>query len=143
MRTTESSQGLLPDQRRRAATLLAGVGIFILIVTAAPVTAAPAEPADVTDVQYDAEPITFDDLRQLLDEFEATGEVTFSGARRLLVFLDWGERYYDRGLNFRAVLFLENFKEVASDPTYVPSEFARKQLIAAADQLIAQLGDTP
>lgn len=61
----------------------------------------------------------------------------------MLVFIDWDERYYDRGLNFRAVLLLESFKEVASDPTYVPSEFARTQLIAAADQLIAQLGDSP
>ena len=143
MRPTASSQTLPSHRRRRAATLLAGVATFTLFV-AAPVTAAtPAEPADVTDVQRDAEPITFDDIRQLVAEFEATGEVTFSGARRLLVFLDWGERYQARGLNFRAVLFLENFKEVASDPTYVPSESAREQLIAAADRLIAQLGGTP
>jgi hypothetical protein len=102
-----------------------------------------AESADVTDTQDNAEPITFDDLRQLVAQFEATGEVTFSGARRMLVFVDWAEFYHDRGYDSRAVLLLEHFKEVASDPTYVPSESAREQLTAAADQLIVQLGGAP
>lgn len=39
--------------------------------------------ADVADVQDEEEPITIDDLRQLVAQFEAAGEVTFAGARRL------------------------------------------------------------
>ncbi|MGH8776048.1 MAG: FIMAH domain-containing protein [Jiangellaceae bacterium] len=41
-----------------------------------------------------------------------------------------------------AVRDLETFKQQASNPRYVPSESARDQLTAAADQLIAQLTGT-
>ena len=86
------------------------------------------------------DPITVDDLRSLVAQFEATGEVTFFGALRMEAVLDLAENSINRGTPDSAIYSLELFKQVASDPRYVPSTTARDQLIAAADQLIAQLG---
>ena len=87
------------------------------------------------------DPITVDDLRSLVAQFEATGEVTFFGALRMEAVLDLAENSINRGTPDSAIYSLELFKQVASDPRYVPSATARDQLIAAADQLIAQLGE--
>jgi len=87
------------------------------------------------------DPITVDDLRSLVAQFEATGEVTFFGALRMEAVLDLAENSINRGTPASAIYSLELFKQVASDPRYVPSATARDQLIAAADQLIAQLGE--
>lgn len=129
--------------RRGATALLAGVtafGLTFMAMTAAlaaPATA--AEPAGVTEVQEEPEPITVEDIRLMIEQFEATGEVTFAGAGRLLVMLSMAELYIDRGMPSRGVHSMEVFKEQASNPDYVPSESARDQLLAAADQLIAQM----
>jgi hypothetical protein len=93
-------------------------------------------------VVEDDDPITVDDLRSLVAQFEATGEVTFAGARRLEFALLFVEQSINRGTPALAIQNLEVFKQVASDPRYVPSAAARDQLIAAADQLIAQLSAT-
>jgi hypothetical protein len=90
-------------------------------------------------VVEDDDPITVDDLRSLVAQFEATGEVTFAGARRLEFALLFVEQSINRGTPALAIQNLEVFKQVASDPRYVPSAAARDELIAAADQLIAQL----
>jgi hypothetical protein len=90
----------------------------------------------------DDDPITVEDLRSLVAQFEATGEVTFAGARRLEFALLFVEQSINRGTPALAIQNLEVFKQVASDPRYVPSAAARDQLIAAADQLIAQLSAT-
>jgi hypothetical protein len=132
--------------RQRAAAALVAIPALSAtpVVAAVPANAAvhdPSPQASAASVDEQAEQATFDDLRVMIDQFEPTGEVTFSGARRMLVFVDWSELYHDRGYDSRAVLFLQNFKQVASDPTYVPAESARTQLIGAADQLIAQLSD--
>jgi hypothetical protein len=52
------------------------------------------------------------------------------------------EHSIDRGTPASAIDNLELFKQVASDPRYVPSAAARDELIAAADRLIAQLSAT-
>jgi hypothetical protein len=52
------------------------------------------------------------------------------------------EQAINRGTPTLAIQNLEVFKQVASDPRYVPSAAAKDQLIAAADQLIAQLSGT-
>lgn len=167
--TPASRQPQLSGRRRRTAALVAGLAAIALIVTAAPVAlAAPAAPlagdvaasdrpapssvsiepatdaehTDVTDTQDGEESITVDDLRQLVTQFEAEGEVTFAGARRLVFLLVFVERNIDRGTPSLAVRDLEEFKRQASNPSYVPSESARDELIAAADQLIAQLTGT-
>jgi hypothetical protein len=88
------------------------------------------------------DPVTVDDLRSLVAQFEATGEVTYAGARRMELALLFVEHSIDRGTPALAIQNLEVFKQVASDPRYVPSASARDQLIAAADQLIAQLSAT-
>ncbi|MGH7129736.1 MAG: FIMAH domain-containing protein [Planctomycetaceae bacterium] len=137
------STGTGQIRRRGATALLAGVTAFGVTFTAVPAAlAAPAsaaEPAGVTAVQEEPEPITVDDIRLMIEQFEATGEVTFAGARRLLTLLRIAEFYIDLGVPSRGVHSMELFKEQASDPHYVPSESARDQLIAAADQLIAQM----
>lgn len=89
------------------------------------------------------EPVTVGDLRQLVAQLEATGEVTFVGCRRLGLALYYVEYHIDRGTPEGAINNLEGwFKRVASDPQYVPSESAREQLIAAADELIAEIRAT-
>jgi hypothetical protein len=93
-------------------------------------------------VVEDDDPITVDDLRSLVAQFEATGEVTFAGARRLEFALLFVEQSINRGTPALAIQNLEVFKQVASDPRYVPSAAARDELIAAADRLIAQLSAT-
>jgi hypothetical protein len=98
--------------------------------------------SDVAVVEDEDDPITVDDLRSLVAQFEATGEVTFAGARRMEFVLLFVEQSINRGTPTLAIQNLEVFKQVASDPRYVPSASARDQLIAAADQLIAQLSAT-
>jgi hypothetical protein len=98
--------------------------------------------SDVVAVGEDDDPITVDDLRSLVAHFEATGEVTFAGARRMELALLFVEQAINRGTPTLAIQNLEVFKQVASDPRYVPSAAAKDQLIAAADQLIAQLSGT-
>jgi hypothetical protein len=93
-------------------------------------------------VVEDDDPITVDDLRSLVAQFEATGEVTYAGARRMELALLFVEHSINRGTPALAIQNLEVFKQVAADPRYVPSASARDQLIAAADQLIAQLSAT-
>ena len=93
-------------------------------------------------VVEDDDPITVDDLRSLVAQFEATGEVTFAGARRLEFALLFEEQSINRGTPALAIQNLEVFKQVATDPRYVPSAAARDELIAAADRLIAQLSAT-
>lgn len=90
-------------------------------------------------VLEDDDPITVDDLRSLVAQFEGTGEVTFAGARRMELALVFAENSINRGTPALAIQSLEVFKQVASDPRYVPSAAARDQLIAAADQLIGTL----
>jgi hypothetical protein len=98
--------------------------------------------SDVVVVEDEDDPITVDDLRSLVAQLEATGEVTFAGARRMELTLLFVEHSINRGTPALAIQNLEVFKQVASDPRYVPSAAARDQLIAAADQLIAQLSAT-
>ncbi|MPZ93814.1 MAG: AAA family ATPase [Propionibacteriales bacterium] len=95
-----------------------------------------ALPVSVTTKE---ESITFDDMRQLIAQFEATGQVTFAGAGRLEFCLLFAERAVQRGTPSLAITDLEEFKRQASDPRYVPSDTARDELIVAADQMIAQL----
>ncbi|MGH8825428.1 MAG: FIMAH domain-containing protein [Jiangellaceae bacterium] len=137
------STGIGQIRRRGATALLAGVTAFGMTFTAVPAAlAAPAsaaEPAGVTAVQEEPEPITVDDIRLMIEQFEATGEVTFAGARRLEFVLFFVENHIERGTPSGAIRDLEIFKEQASNPRYVLTETARDQLIAAADQLIAQL----
>lgn len=83
--------------------------------------------------------ITFDDMRQLIAQFETTAQVTFAGAARLEFCLLSAERAVQRGTPTLAITNLEEFKRQASEPRYVPSDTASDELIAAADQLIAQL----
>lgn len=141
MRPTASSPQVT-DRRRRVAAYVAGLGAFSLAFTAVPVALAPSalgtEQVTVANVEQ-AESVTFDDVRALVDQFETNGEVTFAGARRLSILLDFAEHSVNRGTPGSAVPLLEEFKVQASAPRYVPSESARDQLIAAADQLIAQL----
>jgi hypothetical protein len=82
---------------------------------------------------------TLDDLRELVRGFEASGEVTFAGARRLEFSLLLAEHSISRGTPGSAILALEDFKRTASEPRYVPSPSAQTTLIAAADALIAKL----
>jgi hypothetical protein len=124
------------------------LAVAVVVPATSPATASGAAgglnapgSADIMAVQDETEPISVDDLRQLVAQFEATGEVTFSGARRLGILLVFVEHHIDRGTPAGAIATLEEFKEIASDPRYVPSEPARVQLIAAADQLIAHLSD--
>ena len=70
---------------------------------------------------------------------EGGAEVTSAGARRLEFVLLFAKHNVERGTPEGAIDPLEEFKRQASNPRYVPSESARDQLIAAADQLIAQL----
>jgi hypothetical protein len=100
------------------------------------------EPESRDAAVIEDDPITVDDLRSLVARFEATGEVTYAGARRMELALLFVEHSIDRGTPALAIQNLEVFKQVASDPRYVPSASARDQLIAAADQLIAQLSAT-
>ena len=143
MRLTPPRQTRTPSRRRGGAALLAGLAAFAMTFTDVPAAlAAPAAavaPAVVDEVQDETAPITFDDVRLLIQQFEATGEVTFAGARRLEFVLLFAERNVERGTPEGAIDNLEVFKRQASNPRYVPSESARDQLIAAADQLIAQL----
>jgi len=90
-------------------------------------------------VAEDDDPVTVDDLRNLVAQFEATGEVTFFGALRMEAVLVLAQHSIDRGTPASAIYNLELFKQVASDPRYVPSAVARDELIAVADRLIAQL----
>jgi len=112
--------------------------------------AASAAPAHLivaradSDAQDPGAPLTFDDLRDLVTQFESSGEVSFAGARRLEVCLDLAQHNVVRGTPSGATFWLEQFKETASQPRYVPSESAQAVLIAAADHVIGQLsGDRP
>lgn len=129
---------------RRMAALLA---TLVLAAASAVVSAGPAtagESANSAGVAVEAnDPITVDDLHNLVAQFEGTGEVTFAGARRMEVLLVLAQQSIDRRTPTLAIHSLELFKDVASTPRYVPSTAARDELIAAADQLIAQLSVTP
>jgi hypothetical protein len=122
---------------RRMIAQLAGLALVpgAVVVGTAPAASASVEVAGVGYQQL----ITVDDLRDLVAQLEAAGEVTFAGARRLEVQLVFVEHGLNRGTPAVAILHLERFKEVALDPRYVPSESAREQLIAAADELLALL----
>lgn len=103
-----------------------------------------AGPGDVDDVQDADEPITFDDLRQLVAQLYDDGQITRYGEYQLRFNLGAAERIYN-GLgcvNDYFISYMERFKQVASDPRYVLTESAREELVAAADQLIVQLCGT-
>ncbi len=133
------------NQRRTSMIAVPAATLAVAAVVAATGPAAAggagafhvAGSADLAAVQDES--ITVDDLRRLVAEFEATGEVTFAGARRLEISLIFVEHSINRGTPASAISALEQFKATASDPRYVPSASARDQLIAAANQLIAQL----
>ncbi len=127
--------------RPRVAALLASV---VLATAGIGVTTGPAVASEADALRAEAaESITVEDLRSLVAQFEATGEVTFAGARRMEATLALAEHYIKLGVPALAVHGLELFKQVAATPRYVPSASARDQLLAAADQLIAQLSETP
>ena len=135
-------------RRRRTVALLAGLGVFAFAFINAPTaladTANPAS-ADRVNVSVEpaaVEPITIADLRQMVEEFTASGEITLGGSWRLNATLSLAEFYFDLGYPPRAIHALELFREVASDPTRVLTENARDALIAGADQLIAQISGT-
>jgi hypothetical protein len=133
------------NQRRTSMIAVPAATLAVAAVVAATGPAAAsgagafhvAGSTDVAAVQDES--ITVDDLRRLVAEFEATGEVTFAGARRLEISLIFVEHSINRGTPASAISALEQFKATGSDPRYVPSASARDQLIAAANQLIAQL----
>lgn len=148
---------------RRTPKLAALLVALVLAVATAVMSAGPAaadegdslraEPGQHVDdtgastsggvaVAEDDGPITVDDLRSLVAQFEATGEVIFAGARRMELALDFAENSINRGTPASAIHSLELFKQVTSDPRYVPSAAARDELNAAADRLIAQLSAT-
>ena len=132
------------DLRHSGLTLLAGLGLLTVAFISGPVALADTANAgaagrvDAADVASPEE-ITIADLRQLVDELTARGEVTLGGSWRLHGTLDLAELYLDRGFNQRAILALELFKQAANDPIRVLTEDARAALSTAADQLIAQL----
>lgn len=134
----------LAAQRHRAVVTIAAVGaITMAFVGVAPVTSAASSDSsgrgvDATEVQEDEVLVAFAELRLLIDQLQADGEVTFGGARRMLASLGLAEFYYDIGYNQRAILSLETFKRSANDPLRV-SDLAREQLVAAADELIVLL----
>lgn len=146
MRPT-SSHTRPSDLRHRAAALLAGLAAVTMVVVAAPAAAAAAGPmtADrsASSVLSEEQPITLDDLRALVQQQAATGGLDPRHARRLQAFLSMTEVYLDYGITFRAIQSLESFKDYLDEPFFEPSEAAIEELTAAADQLIAQLRDTP
>lgn len=106
----------------------------------------PRRPLTVVPVTLEvteAEPVTLDELRRLVHEYRADGEVTGPGAKRLLRAVDDAERYHDRGQDARAIRALERFQEIARNDRYVPGGDAREVLVAAAEELIVQLRDGP
>jgi hypothetical protein len=126
--------------RRTIRRIIAPLAGLALVPGAVVVGTGPAASAsvEVAGVQYQ-QVVTVDDLRQLVAQLAAAGEVTLVGARRLEVLLLFVEHSLGRGTPGLVVHYLEEFKVVASTPRYVPSESARAQLIAAADGLIALL----
>ena len=121
------------------------VAILVMALTTVVALAGPAATAiagEAGSVAADTGPITLMDLRQMVEEFEATGEVTAGGAARLGATLSLAELYDRRGFDSRTILALELFKDTADDPVRIPSESARQALIAAANQVIVQLGGT-
>ena len=129
---------------RKPVVRLAGalVGSLVLAVLGGvqPATAAAdarAVAVEVADTAEDA--ITVEDLRGLVLGFEASGDVTFAGARRLEFSLMFAEHGINRGTPASAILALEQFKLTAAEPRYVPSASARTALIDAADALIVKL----
>lgn len=85
------------------------------------------------------EPVTFDSLRDRVQAFEDSGEVTSAGAKRLTMAVDKAEDHHERGKDDKAVKALQEFQRLAGKPTLVPSPEARDALIADAEQLIGQL----
>ncbi len=83
---------------------------------------------------------TIADLRQMVDDFHAAGEVTLAGWGRLGAVLSMAESYDRLGADQQTIRTLELFKTTADDPVRVPSVAARAALIAKADQIIAELG---
>lgn len=120
---------------------VAGAGDFLLVESGQPVEGTEQSVGEPAVAEGD-DPVTVDDLRSLVALFEATGEVTYAGARRMELALAFAENSINRGTPDLAIESLEVFKQVASDPRYVPSAAARDELVAAADKLIAQLSDT-
>ena len=117
-----------------AAVLAAG------LITFGPAVAGPTDVGRPTAESAAAEaPVSFDDLRAQVAQFEAGGEVTFAGARRLEASIDRAQHGAERGTPSVAIFWLEELKRTASDQRYVPSPAARDELVATADRLIGQL----
>lgn len=124
----------------RSAALLAALVLATATAALTSISAAADEGDSTAIVIADTDDTpTVDDIRSLVAQFEATGEVTFAGARRMEIALRLTEHYINTGRLSSAIHSLELFKQVASDPGYVPSAAASEELVAAADQLIAQL----
>lgn len=143
MRLTASRQGWRRGWRRGGAAALAGVGAAALALTAAPVAqAAPASTlaTDVSEAGSQCALSTeFDELRELIAYHEANGGVHWAAARKMRSIIGIGEDYCDGGAYTPAALWVENARSTAEHETWVPSEVARTEIVAAIDELVAQL----
>lgn len=149
MRLTGSIQTSRWVGRRGGATLLATLVVVAMSLTIAPLAqAAPAGTStsgvEANDVEVQTDlPVQFAELRLMIEEFEASGDVSFRGAARMLFVLTMAEYSYRRGSPGLVVNGLETIKELAAEPIFVPSEHARDEIIAAADDFIELLRGLP
>jgi hypothetical protein len=99
----------------------------------------------VKEIQvFNTVPTSIAEVRALVTQFRANGQVTKEGASRLLTKLDHAQKELDKGNTVGAIRNLEQFiTDTALLPQYVPGQAARWALVDAAEQLIAQLGGTP
>lgn len=94
------------------------------------------------DVQAGEEPITFDDVQERLEQLYFDGQVSRYAWSWGGMHLKAAERIsMDDGCSYDFVRkyfaqHIESFKEIVSDPSNVPAESVRAELLAAADQLM-------